>query len=577
MEAKIRDYRGVTRADLDVSRICLVTGPNHAGKSSCLQAVAAAAAGNVVPVPGIKKSHAGALVRTGAAKGVVYLATPDGAAQVTWPAAEYATKEKPPQASAYAAGLLSVVDLDARNRAAALVEYLRATPTREDLAAALRDAGLSDEPRPPAQAGGPAQPSAIERIWQSVTTEGWDAAHTRAKETGIKLKGRWEQTAGEKYGSAKAGTWQPDGWELDLENASEDGLRQEVAQAKEFLEAAIAAAAVDQHERAQLEAEFAKVTEYAQEVHRLDLEYQTIRAEAMQAKAGVDSLPPPTGAAAPEATVPCPHCSGPLVVSGGAVRKPGGPAWPDAAENEKRARMLDEAKAKYAPLVEKEAAAAQTLAQARTRLYEASKAEDTLKALPAPTAAGTASQVDDCREKVRLAELRLTAFQRKTSADRCHASVAMNQAVIEALAPEGVRQQRLSRMLHQFNDSLAQLCAAAGWLPVTIGGALDIEYGGRPYQLLSASEAYRVRAVLAIAMALVDGSALIILDAADVLDRGGRNGLFKLLVSLGRPALVGMTLNSPDEAPKLAERGVGQVYWITDGVAQPVGQARAAA
>ena len=87
-------------------------------------------------------------------------------------------------------------------------------------------------------------------------------------------------------------------------------------------------------------------------------------------------------------------------------------------------------------------------------------------------------------------------------------------------------------------------------------------YGGTQYELLSESEKFRVRVVLQIGMALSDKSQALVIDAADILDKGGRNGLFKAVKSTGLPAFISMTIDSKELVPSLSKSGVGASYWI---------------
>ena len=93
---------------------------------------------------------------------------------------------------------------------------------------------------------------------------------------------------------------------------------------------------------------------------------------------------------------------------------------------------------------------------------------------------------------------------------------------------------------------------------------------GRPYALLSSSEQFRSRAALQLAMARLDQSSMVVIDGADILDAPARSGLFALLDEAGLPALVCMTLNRREQVPDLEAAGLGQSYWISGGVAQPL-------
>jgi hypothetical protein len=85
---------------------------------------------------------------------------------------------------------------------------------------------------------------------------------------------------------------------------------------------------------------------------------------------------------------------------------------------------------------------------------------------------------------------------------------------------------------------------------------------------LATSEQYRVRAVLQVAMAHLDKSAMVVLDAADVLDGTSRSGLFAMLEESQLPAIVCMTLTKREQMPDLETAGFGMSYWLDSGVAQ---------
>jgi hypothetical protein len=202
--------------------------------------------------------------------------------------------------------------------------------------------------------------------------------------------------------------------------------------------------------------------------------------------------------------------------------------------------------------------AMQNAAEASVRLKEIPAAA------PAVDVAAAAAQHD---EQVR----RLSLFRQQREAENIQQRIVGNDRVLTILAPGGLRAKKLARVLDLFNSAqLAPLCAAAGWRAVTLDAEMTFAYGGRAYRRLSTSEQYRVRAVVAVAMARIDGSDMVVLDAADVLDGTTRSGLFALLDEAGLCALVLMTLSRPSQCPDLAAVGVGASYWIETGVARPL-------
>jgi hypothetical protein len=142
----VRNFRGCAKAEIVCDPIALVAGRNAAGKSSLAMAVGAALVGTTLPLNIVNKKDAPALVMTGASEGLAEItAEGGGIARITWPACEMTTQGDPPRASFYAAGLASVATMPPKERAQELADYLHADPAREDLTAALNNAGLGDE------------------------------------------------------------------------------------------------------------------------------------------------------------------------------------------------------------------------------------------------------------------------------------------------------------------------------------------------------------------------------------------------------------------------------------------------
>ncbi len=554
MKITIRNFRGAERADLDVSRIALLAGDNGAGKSSIIGAIAAALTGQVIPLAGVKKGTANLLVRAGAKAASVSVEAGGGRVAIAYPKAEATSEGDPPRASSFAAGLASVAALDDKERSRVLADYLKTAPTAEDLASALHDVGLGEK--------------TAAAVWQEIEKCGWDDAYARARETGSRLKGQWQQVTGRSYGSQVAATWAPEGYTDDLDGVTLEELRVAADDARRAVDEAIAAQAVDQAVIERLEAEAADVDAKVEAVANASQAAQSARERAQRAQAAREALPPATV----DDGLPCPHC-------GGSVRMrqvPGGwkiEAATSVPEKELKQRRQAIAAADGELFAARAAlvAAEQALRDAEAAAVAAQKAEG--KIAEARSKSGSAEALESARAELRRAEARLAAAQKKAEASALAAKIAGNQKIIDALAPDGVRRTKLLRALEAFNSSrLAPLCEVATWRPVTVTEDLQLAYGGRPYVLLSASEQYRVRVVMQIAMAQLDGSAAILLDGADILSADGRNGLLGLLSDVDIPAIVGMTISAREDAPDLARHGLGVTYWIEDGIAAPLGQ-----
>jgi hypothetical protein len=177
--------------------------------------------------------------------------------------------------------------------------------------------------------------------------------------------------------------------------------------------------------------------------------------------------------------------------------------------------------------------------------------------------------VDSAEQAYNRAQRDLEAFRQKREADDLAERIRDNDLVLGILAPDGLRAKKLARILEIFNRSLEPLCQAAEWRPVLIDAAMTLTYGGRPYMLLSTSEQYRVRAVLQVRMAQ-QGSEMVVIDEADILDGTMREGLFAMIAESGLSALVCMTLSRRAQMPDLAAAELGASYWIEDGIALPM-------
>lgn len=556
IECKARAYRGVERADVDVAPIALLAGANGAGKTSFAQAIGSVLTSEAIPMRGVNKSAAGVLVRSSEAAGAATVQSDSGTARMDWPACSRRTEKEPPEASRYAAGLASVVELAPAERVRFLSDLLHADPSRDDLHLALMDFSELDAD------------AITAAIWERIERQGWDATVIERRDRGAEFKGQWRQITGQNYGSRIAASYRQD---LADERRSEAELMADVDEARGVLERAIGAAASSNVEREKLQAKAAQVGDCTNALRLAAAAVADAESVLAQAVERRNALPPATD----DRHVACPACGVLLVV------RPGdhllaNPVLVEAkeptSENEMKARRMaiavEDGKVDNAKGVL--SAAQRTQAEARVALQAAQDAKQELDALPPP--AETAIDVEQARQLVATNEEYLVAVRTKRRADEVAARIAANDIVIDILAPDGLRAKKLGQVVDAYNRGiLAPLCDAGGWRAVTIDPNFEIAYGGRHYALLSASEQFRVRAILQVAIAQSDGSAMVIIDAADILDGPARGALFDMLAKSEVPALVCMTLSRREQTPDLAAASMGKSYWIEAGVAAPIG------
>jgi len=540
MKIEIKNYRGIESAGLELSPIALIAGVNGSGKSSIAQGVAAALTQNPAPIAGITKTAAGQLLRDGSKRGSCTVGDANGHVTVNWPGASVSHNGVIPVASAVACGLISIADMKPKDASVAMMAIIKADPTREQYDTAL--SVLSDGMR--------------EQVWQAITADGWDDAHKRAKERGIKIKGAWEALTGEKYGSQKALTWR------HRNHIDDEAGYLEAAQSD--LESAIANQATDQSRVDFLNRQVADHATASGLLPELQSDLAAKQDAYNNARTAAAALPRPEQA---EQTVNCPHCAGHLVViSKTDVRAP--TAGLSDKENAARTLAIQTATADLQQLQKSLDLAVQDLQLAQNAIRTGNNAAATLKSMPAGTS--TAADIADARQRVAEITDRIAAAQATGKAATYHKQIADNDTVLAVLAPEGLRKTVLSEKMGELNKSLAGMAAAAKWPVVALDDDLNATLGGRAYILLSESEKYRVRVVLQLVLSGMDGSEVAVIDAADILDKGGRNGLFAAIKHSKLKALVCMTINTQTDVPNLAPSGIGRSYWLAGNVLSDV-------
>ena len=563
MQIQVRNYRRVERADIEASPIALVAGRNEQGKTSLLQAVQAALTGSGTVKAGATKKDASALLRRGADEGLCRVMDEDAEASMSWP--KCTATGTGLRASAIAVGVIHPVDMNPAERSLLLVGLLDAMPGKPDLAAAMKDAGYSD--------------GAVDKLWKAIEADGWDAVLKKAKDSHTVLRGRWEQAANDHFGEVKAAGWVPEGWTPDIAEADPAALEQAAKDAAAALERAIASGAVDAAEIGRLEND--TMLDATLNLADLRQAVDAARAELERCRAERAALPP---ADPGEDTVSCPACSVPLTIDTPYKGKPSLKLAQKVSESElkKRRMAVAEADGKAENAVGAVTLAQKALAEAEALAQTAKSAREKLAAAKAKGGDGggdTQAAVQQAREAKALADQRVAMRSRRDTAAAIFTQWSQQAKLIAALAPEGLRRAKLGKALGGFNETLAGLCATAKWPVVQLDEALDLHYGTWRVADLSESAEMRARIVVQIAVALLDRSAIVVIDRADLLDAAGRNGLFSLLASVSDRlrALVAMTMNKPDLVPDLAAAGMGAAYWIEDGRTEAVAKLKEAA
>lgn len=528
MQIQIHDFRGIADFRANLDGMLLLAGPNGAGKSSACTAIAACLTGVLTPFDGVTKARAGLLVRDGGATATATVSSPDGGASVVWPACERAEKGRAPWASPVAAGLVDPLRMPPRERAAWLIDLIGALPGVDATVAALVEAGVPS--------------SEATAIWARIEVRGWDAAHAEAKETGAKLKGQWERVTGQRYGSAKAAGWRPDGWRSGMDALGLDEMKRHAESLQAKVDAARAAALTGESKRRDAEERLTQRQRALSE--EADARGKMLAAQRAEesAQAARDRLGVSAGR-----VLKCSECSAPHILVNGQLM-PAPKDAPDPAAIEAADKALREARQE----------ALRTSAHHGRLVAEieaGNKAEEFLKTLPEVPPSDELERIKAASAEVGQ---HFTMKRRAVEAGDLHERIVRQIEIVKLLAEDGLRQTALVEALAGFAGDLNEVTRAAGWRPVTVDADMSVAYGGRPVSLCSAGEAFRARCAMQIVAAKRDGSDVVIIDGADILDRDGRNGLIRAIA--GRHAVIGMTMKRDELPAKLVE--AGRAVWV---------------
>lgn len=559
LKCRIRNVLGVQNAEFDLKGITLIGGRNGEGKSSLLQAVAAAALADPSIRSLAQKAQRPQAVREGADLGVALLDWGTGSQRVVWPTGAVESTGQP-----FPGGFGSPLGIGAREwsaqesktRATEFALRAKATPTVDDIRAFFE-----------AQDGNPDQ---AEALWKRIDLSGWDAVLKTGQEAATKLKGAWENVAGVAFGPLKSKGWRP-AILLPDETYTVEAVTEDLDKAREARETLIAAGAVETHRLSLLKDQAANLSV-------LQATEKDQRAILAERRAAQDRLTKNSASllAASDYAIACPHCQKGLDVIVPAGKGPAqlraSPKPVLTAEEARKRReesasvskaaldaqaAIDEIEAALADQVERVSAAAQ--AASDVRRIEKAIAESSIDG-------GALSQA---RELVARLEERLLAVKAMLEADGIYSQWAKMQPALKALHPEdGVRAVVAARALTAWNETMASIATEAGLPPVALTESMELTLNGRRFALLSESEKWRANFIMTLAIAKAEGAKLLLVDRLDVLVADLRATVLKALRAAGIPAVVAMSVpdKSPERLPHLSKAGLGSVHWIEQGV-----------
>ena len=550
MKLVVRNVRAIDTADIEIGGISLVAGPNRSGKSSVCKALAACLLGAPAAVmPGRSKAdRARGIVREGEEEAAAKLTSADGSVAVLWPDETVTTKGDAPTSSRIAAGVERFTSMAHKDRARLVVDLLRLNPSRVELADALGEVGVI------------LGPEDSDRVWQTLKERGWDDAAKSFAEAATKAKGRWEQITGaKKWGATAAATWRPEGYDhVEILTFDAAGLASGLAKAQLALTETLKAEAVS-------ESEVGRLTKLAELEPSIQDGLASTRRHLTELKAEIDLCEP---VKAPT-TCSCPECGAEVVWQpNGKLGKVGdAPTWDGQAEHEKALKRAELVKV-WGQKRDEETRLCSQLTQA----HNAQTDLDVLKSKP--KAKGTLTP-EQARAKVAEAQAHVTAHRQATHAAEAHRSVTQSLAIASVLGPDGVRANKAAEGIQELNRALFALVDETSWPPPTITPSFEVVgENQRPYSAMTPSEQFRVDTVIQLELARRDGSAVAIIDGADiVVGKEDRGDLIEIVLRAEIDTVIGLAVSDPSHAPDLAAAELGRTYHCEGGTARLVGSA----
>jgi len=553
---KVRNYRGIGTADIELDKLALVTGLNGSGKSSTIEAIMCAATGQPNPFKDVTKKESSMLVHSGTPSGSVEYVDGETVSKVSFPSMEYSSVKQPVLISDIAAGIDSLCDMKIPDRINYIVTMMKATPTIEDLASELVKVGLIPE--------GTAKPTETElcvKLWETIEINGWDNAAKQAREKGTKLKGVWEDTTGEKkYGKRIAESWIPEDWSAELEGIGEEKLVQIVKDCKEWRDAALKEQSISEYEQDTLQIQVDAMPDIEKKMVSLEQAIRECNDEIAKIKTEIDEK-----TKADKPVLECPACKQKLDFENSVLVK--------TDRVPKQAEDVTDLKNRGNGWIATKQSHVEAYGAQKQKLSEAIEARNKLAELRSAPEQPEHS-VTEVLQKLELAESRLSAYQIYKKALKAHRNIETNEKLVEILEPKGIRNKKLTEAYAKINRSLAVICDGAGWKKLELNENCEIIFGGVPYgRMIAKSERYRARILLQIMVACAESSKFMVIDDLDELLESVRSQMLKAILNTKIPCIAVAAMQSKEKVAELSgklKNMGGRCYWVENSVAKEV-------
>lgn len=403
----------------------------------------------------------------------------------------------------------------------------------------------------------------------------WAAAEAEAKANVSGEKAVWKSITGETYGEVKAETWVAQKPETNPERLAEieeeiDMLHVQISQlVTTETEAKTKNSELESRQRnlASHRANAAKVDEFKELLEAAEKALSEHKADIERMEELASGTPEPI-------KYQCPCCNEALMFNQNTLHK-----WthegkaPDLEAKSSLKRLIDSLDVRVGQVTRRkkeleQALSAKTVADeiereiADRNLIDVSAISEQL----AEKRNAAKAMVAEHNELRKAAEQASQADENTAKAAKHHADAKEWDALQKEMSSSGLRQKILATALGIFNESLARF-KSNGIPEVRITNDMMATLAGRSYYLLSESEQWRVNAIMQMAVSMLSGVKIAVIDRLDVLSVTDRPAFLKLFAELAKSGeldhiLIAGTLKEP---PKLPEPY--SVYWLEDGVA----------
>ena len=539
MRLEIDNILGIERAEVTISEgsIVEVIGLNASGKSSIAAAAQAVLAREVNPL-GVPAPQAKAVyVHDGAEYGEASLIE-DGMI-VTWRpnSGTMLAPNDNPHSTPEAVGLIDyTARAGAKERAERLQKALLPDPSQimHKVGTVLADYLDSDD---------------LIGVLDMIDERGWDAAASIYEDRARVAKRQWREVTGATWGQKVGADWRPNGWLADLDGMTVQQAEEAVIAARDRLAAFHSVKALSEAD-ARLGRDAAeKVPALRSRLADLDdrLNRLIARRDAIDIQRSQRSVEDrEESIVRAERVEVCPECGARVRILNGkliaddtdmdALQEERGKLTGARMQHEKMLKEWMAANDELQPLQKEHQRLTADLAAA-VSTSERFGSGEVVTADHTTALANAEADVESARDTIRL----VTA---ERDASALHDTIMRYAEVARAIGPRGIRSRMIEDGLANVNRRLGVVTKTTGWPTITVDERGSLTWDGRPVQLCSASEQWRVQAAMQIALATMTASKVVVLDAADILDAFERTGLVAILKRVAENAGIGILLCS---------------------------------